>query len=161
MSLTATGGRILIKDGAHTVFDTDQKLLAITDTVTGTYSIPARAAPSNVVGTYTIATGLPSVVDFVAGMMKVTTIDPFFGVAGTRWLTVGGTYVHMLVGAYRSNDTECRNIQSACLLTFTASGGSLILNERTYSRSHAVPGGTWPSMLAMDIDYHIICGTFV
>lgn len=169
-------GAATITDADGTVvFDSDERLFQVTNKVTGSITLPARTArsggnplhqPVDVTANHTIGS-INSHADTVLGSFRVTvTGGGGTGVTDLGWFCAGGTYVHFAEGnkSYieQSGGIRSRFTQLATY-TFKASGGSLLIAERTVMYADFSLNSIELSITlkAPTFHYNLNCGSFV
>lgn len=192
MTFSNSANRMVISDtDGHVVFDTDERLFVVTNGpysgrvnalsqnnssgVSTPVSVPRYVANSvngniNQDRDTTLASINPSA-DTVRGAFSVS-IDVGFPLATTPtpalsalgWFNASGTYINFLGATWNPSGSTQNNyvMNSLQALTFIASGGSLIFNERTrlvYPANTSTSSFT--ATYALQVDYHLFCGAFV
>jgi hypothetical protein len=168
---SASGGRIVCRNAATGAirFDSDEKLFQATQRIAGAITLGPWTASFVALGSvitdvntdvnYTLAS-INSACDTVVGAFKVTTSSTAYGVNGLGWFQAGGTYLHYFDAAIPGNRTV---VQEFVSFTFSAAGGSLLLNERAVLR--AIVGLGEPNntitVPAITFDYNLYVGSFV
>ncbi len=168
MSFDASGGRIVVRDGTRTVFDSDEKLFYVTDYAAGSVGIVQKEAPQNLTKAHTLKT-ISSSASFVFGAFRIEFLSGSGvgggGNPGYGWFNAGGTYNHLMLGGTGSTALdESGNIHHCALYSFRASGGKLYLDERVYTtdKSGVLSAiDNWPILNAFRIYYKIYCGAFL
>jgi len=172
---TASAGRMsIVNPGGDTVFDTDEGLFAVTDSVSGTVNIPARKTTrgnntGSPTGTLTIdtnhslSTSINTSADMVRGTFTVTTsqgaINSSIGI-----FNAGGSYLHYQgMNPHGVNYATHTYFGQCVAYTFIALGGNLDLNEHCYLQAWPRLGSanTSVTILAVTIEYNLLIGTFV
>lgn len=179
-ALDVSSGRIVIRDtvaGSDIVFDTDERMFVCTDfidsSVVGSHVCPARVA-SSISSTRTdvnvdVDTNIAAInaaADTVFGAFKVT-VSGFDPMGAGGWFVGNGSYLHaqFLMGLNNEDPTLHQHfISGAVALTFRASGGQLIFNERTLIRATFNTSSSFTvtaTMPATTVDFKMFCGSFV
>lgn len=179
MSFLTSANRMYVTDGGTTVFDTDDRLFTVTDTITNSFTLPGRtateiASPFSqspvVVNTNHTLHSINSSANTVRGSFKVTATVTGGGssrLTGVGWFNASGTYVHMLHArrpALSPGSTDNAGLPSISAYTFIASGGSLILNEQCIMRADPTGGGISSTSLSLPgatLEYHLFCGAWI
>ncbi len=178
MGFQATAGRILItdpNDSNHVVFDTDERQLVFTDFVSGSIVVPQRVSSSVNstrttidVNTDTVLSSINPASTVVFGALKSSYNGGFADPVG--WFQLTGSYMDSRVVINATGATSggiatppWTAVGGHRSLTFRASGGNLIFNERTFLRCTLSLGGTTISATieSTTVDYKLFCGTFV
>lgn len=174
MSFFASAGRILVTDGASTVFDTDERLFTVTNgPITGSLTLPTRTATRtstvnnfvDVEANTTLASINPSA-NTVRGAFSAVVSSGITGAVSNKgWYNASGSYVHALLPRNPAlGGTGNAGLPSIAVYTFIASGGVLYLNERVRLESNITlsTGVTTTLILpGVTLTYYLLAGTFV
>ena len=164
MSVRIADGQFLItRPDGTTTFNVDDKLLHITNTISGTLTIPAfsggsSAGSQNVTTTYDLG-AVNSFATQVIGAVKFVLTGPGDGLAYNRWHMVqGGTIIWVMDGAGLTNGGRETNGQLRQLVTyhFDISGGQCRLVRRI-----AIATGFLYVIQPHTIEYKLRCGAWV
>lgn len=167
--LEVSSGRIVIRDtDGATRFDSNEKLFYATERRTGSVTIPARTA-SYFNGSFSdvnndinhVLGSINAGCNTVVGAFRVTTTSGY-GVANLGWNNASGTYLHY----FEAQDTgiRARHVSNAMAFTFIASGGQLILHERTILRAMFTFNQSLTITItvpAVTFNYNLYVGAFI
>ncbi|WP_037460078.1 hypothetical protein [Skermanella stibiiresistens] len=158
MSLNMASDRIHVTNAAgQTVFDTNRRMFAITNLLTGTVSIADKPSNNNRMQRATTVLGsINSEADFVMGQVKAVSAPAGGGLPNVGVFSAGGTIVW---GWYRE-DVQ-RTMRGLWTITFRAVSGQLLLEEEWWNQN----SGTHPSLnltlVGGTLSYRIHAGTFI
>jgi hypothetical protein len=156
VSLILQSNRILVTDGATTVFDTDRRQLHWVDFKAGSYTLPARTATTstinpnsnvNVDTEYNIGS-VPTVASIVKGMVR-TNYSVSNAFVNSLWRTVGGSII----------DTAL-TIPGRSAVTFRVSGGVLYLRENVVITPTGGQSNSSVTIPSRTIEYRLYIGAF-
>lgn len=123
---------IIVTDvGGHEVFNTSDRLFAVTNSYTGTVTIPDRSLPANVDVDYSIGTPAAGST-LVRGAFKLTGYNSGTGLGGVpveQWYTVGGSYI------------RAQSPEIVAVYSFIVESGTLLLRERLAAKLVILPTG--------------------
>ena len=165
MTVRIADGRFVItRSGGGTIFNTDDKLFHVTNTLQGTETIPMFSGGSGFGGfknetTYYDLGAVNSFATQVIGAVKFVLPGPGDGLASIRWHMVqGGTIIWVMDGAGLTNDGRETNGQLRQLVTyhFDISGGQCRLVRRI-----AIATGFLYVIQPHTIEYKLRCGAWV
>lgn len=170
MPMSFANGRMVITDGGHVVFDSDEGLLQVISKHTGTITTTDRQAryrygvtqsdidnPVDVDQDYVLDSIHPEA-NVVIGSFKASALDNRGVAATSGWYNASGTYVHW-------QSEESFPIQAIAAYTFRADSGALILNERVCMYGF-LGGLDWGdttvtvTLRAVQFDYFLMVGRF-
>lgn len=167
-------GRMVFGDtDGHVVFDTEERLMTLTDRMTGSIGLSGyTATETNAsldvrdIDTLHDLGAINASADVVRGSLYVTTAGGDGTLNGIGWFNAGGTYVHYFghSGPIGGPITTHSQVTQIAGYTFKASGGHLYLRERvmlkaTDSISSSVTFSV--TMSAPTLSYNLFCGLFV
>jgi hypothetical protein len=137
--------------GGHVVFNTSDRLVAVTNTYTGTVTIPDRSLPANVDTDHTIGTPAAGSA-LVRGAFKLTGYNSGTGLGGIpveQWYTVGGSYI------------RAQSPEIVAVYSFIVEGGVLLLRERLAAKLVILPSGQQINTYrGFTLSYYLIVGRF-
>lgn len=167
-------GRMRFRDtDGHIVFDTEERLLTLTDRKTGSIGLSGYTATETNgsldvrdIDTLHDLGAINAAADVVRGSFFVTTAGGDGTLNSIGWFNAGGTYVHYFghAGPLGGPITTHGQVTQIAAYTFKASGGHLYLRERvmlkaTDSISSSVTFSV--TMSAPTLSYNLFCGTFI
>lgn len=179
MTIETSPNRIVIRDGSHVVFDTNERMLLLTDYVAGSKTLPKRTASYSKKGTNPakettvnvnqnhVLAGIHPSAELVVGSFFVSTAGGGQGVNSLGWFSATGTYVHLWdgwalqAGGVQDELGDKRRSYNRAAYTFQAQGGQLVLNERVTLQASKIANGTTYSLLQRNFQYKLYCGTFL
>lgn len=157
----------------HLVFDTEERLMAITNRVSGSIGLSARTATNtngsnsgvNVDTSHSLSS-IDATADVVRGSFFVSTASGDGTLYNIGWFNASGTYVHAFehIGPIGGPITTQNQIAAIIALTFKASGGTLSLRERVILRAttSSSPSVTFSiTTSAITLSYNLFTGFFV
>ncbi len=115
-----------------TKLDTNGKLFHVTDSITGSKSIPARLALENDNLNIVVAHNLGpclTAATHVIGSFKVAVSGGTGGVPPGKWFAAGGTYLHLIHPYNSITQSENRSPNHIVHYTFRCTGGRIYMDE--------------------------------
>lgn len=155
MSLILQSNRILVTDGASTVFDTNRRQLHWVDFKSGTFTLAARTATSSTVNPNQninvdqehVIGSVPANASVVKGMARTNYAVPNQFV-NTLWRSVGGSFLDFRGGG-----------AAGSAITFRVAGGVLYLRENVVVTLTGGNNNTF-NLPARTIEYRLYIGAF-
>lgn len=156
----------------HVVFDTEERLMAITNNVSGSIGLSSRTAtdtstshnPVNVDTLHSLSS-VNAAAEVVRGSFFVSTTSGDGTLYNIGWFNASGTYVHMFetIGPLGGPQTTPSQVAVLMGLTFKTSGGTLYLRERVLMRATPSINSTQFSVTssAVTLSYNLFTGFFV
>ena len=137
--------------GGHVVFNTADRLFAVTNSYTGTVTIPDRSLPANVDVDYSIGTPAAGS-NLLRGAFKVTGYNTGTGLGGIpveQWYTIGGSYI------------RAQSPEIVAVYSFLVEGGTLRLRERLAAKLVILPTGQQINTYGgFSMTYYVLAGRF-
>lgn len=183
MSFTTSAGRMIVTDGATTVFDTNERLFTVTNgPLTGSITLPDHTTTQqdsplvqnfiDVDTNHSLGYSINSSADTIRGAFKVTATVTDSAVArlqGLGWFNASGSYVHfMRPRSPTLSPTSNANagLPNFAVYTFIISGGALYLNEQVRLSPNPTGAGSGLTFTTMTlpgafIEYYLFVGAWI
>lgn len=149
MSFYASNNRIyLTNTGGQVVFDTDWKMPAITNTVTGSITLPSRGNTGQTAVNHYLANVFGSA-EFVLATASISG-GPRYPWVGTMFNSSGSVLTNL-----GWNTTGAWRLAGARSVSFFTSGGALYLREEFYNQFPTL------QLASFTLNYRVYIGSFV
>jgi hypothetical protein len=149
MSFYASNNRIyLTNTGGQIVFDTDWKMPAITNTVTGSITLPSRGNTGQTAVNHYLA-NVSGSAEFVLATASISG-GPSYPWVGTRFNSSGSVLTNL-----GWNITDVWRLAGARSISFFTSGGALYLREEFYNQFPTL------QLASLTLNYRVYIGSFV
>ena len=171
MTLEISAGRITVTQdvsGGDLIFDTDRRMFAVTDYVTGSVVLPQRVAtysnPSNSpidVDTSHLLDTVNASATVVTGAFRLSgSTSPWTGLVDLGWFSANGSYAHYQDSLWDTSGAYSKKqMENMAIYTSIATSGNLYLHERVYvSAGNAISGSYSITMPELTFDYKLFVG---
>ena len=149
MSFYASNDRIyLTNTGGQVVFDTDWKMPAITNTVTGSITLPSRGNTEQTAVNHYLA-NVSGSAEFVLATASIS------GGASYPWVGTMFNSSGSVLTNLSWNITDAWMLAGARTVSFFTSGGALYLREEFYNQSPRL------QLASFTLNYRVYIGSFV